>query len=88
VYTDERRLHGGVRRHGYWSPILLLASLAAVLALLFGFGQLGVQWLRARRSAKWPWTASTIYGGDISVMTNGRYGETYELTVTYLIRTA
>src|ERR1035441_6523263 len=72
----------------FFLPILMLASLAGVLVLLFGFGQLGVQWVRNRRSAKWPWAPAAIENGDIAVMTSGKYGTTFELTVSYSYQVA
>ena len=65
------------------TSFLVLISVASLLMTLWFFGQVGIQWVRRRLSSNWPWTQSSITDSRISVLSSGRGGNTYKLTISY-----
>ena len=59
-----------------------MITLILALVLVFGLLQIGLPWLRRRRSRSWPWARSNVQGGSIQVVRD-RSGTSYRLAVSY-----
>jgi hypothetical protein len=71
----------------HWDPASRNRShpwvgLLVVLIWMAPLAPVGIRWLQRRRSQSWPWAETTIEGGSVALVPQGR-GRVYRLTVIY-----
>ena len=80
VFVWDLKHHGdGPRYRSRSDPWVALPVLAVWLSVLI---PAGITWWRRRRSQSWPWAQTTIEGGSVIPVAQGR-SRAYRLTVAY-----